>query len=150
MHESDLRQKRKPMKATTCLLALLLLSACASSLSDMQNNKFTTLVAAPAPKTIQGVWSGNMGPYLMSIKIKEDGNALMAYSYGTNNVLSRAKYQPDGKLYIQDGSKVDVSANAPDELNVKNPYLFGQTSKFRRDEQLQEAPLFAVDELRKF
>ena len=91
-----------------------------------------------------------MGPYLMTIKIKEDGNSLMAYSYGASNVLSRAKYQPDGKLYFQDGSKVELVANSPNELSVKNPYLFGQTSKFLRDDQLKEAPLFAVEEIRKF
>ena len=127
-----------------------MICSCASPLGDMQNNRFTSLVASTPAKEIQGLWSGNMGPYLMTIKIKEDGNSLMAYSYGASNVLSRAKYQPDGKLYFQDGSKVELVANSPNELSVKNPYLFGQTSKFLRDDQLKEAPLFAVEEIRKF
>ena len=91
-----------------------------------------------------------MGPYLATIKIREDGNGLMAYSYGTSNVLSKVKYQSDGKLYFQDGTKVEITIISPTQINLFAPYLLGHTSKFFRDEQLKEAPLFAIDDIKKF
>ena len=64
-------------------VAILTLASCASPVGDMLNNKFVSITPQAAPKSLVGIWTGSMGPYLTSFSFKDDGYGVFCYSYGT-------------------------------------------------------------------
>lgn len=131
---------------TIGLTTLLALVGCASPVNDMLNNKFVTITPQIAPASLVGIWSGNMGPYLVSFSFKEDGYGLYCYSYGTADVIQKVKYSND-IIYIQDGTKLDIKISTNDSFVVNTNYFGGSKSTFYKDKNLKEASQFCSSKL---
>lgn len=127
-------------------IALLALVGCASPVDDMLNNKFVTITPQIAPRSLVGIWSGNMGPYLTSFSFKEDGYGIFCYSYGTADVVQKVKYS-NNIIYIQDGTKLEIKATTKSSLVVNSNYFGGSESKFYKDKELKEASQFCSNKL---
>ncbi|NOG32924.1 hypothetical protein HLB35_16200, partial [Halomonas sp. TBZ9] len=77
----------------------ILMSGCALDpygvtelVNDQQNNDFVSIEKESLDYPIEGLWTGSMGPYLVTIELEEDGSGEMCSSYaGTDNV-SKLKY----------------------------------------------------------
>jgi hypothetical protein len=97
--------------------AILTLASCASPVGNMLNNKFVSITPQAAPKSLVGIWTGSMGPYLTSFSFKDDGYGVFCYSYGTADVLQRVKYA-NNIIYNQDGTKLEIKESTNDLLVV--------------------------------
>lgn len=107
-------------------------------MDDYTNNDFVSLNAEPLSLPIQGIWSGNMGPFLVTMKLQEDGNGEMCSSYaGTDNV-SRLKYVDD-VIYSQEGGRFTIMAHSPDSMILGSPYESSISNQFIEDSALIEA-----------
>lgn len=112
----------------------------------MLNNKFVTIKPQIAPKSLVGIWSGNMGPYLTSFSFKDDGYGVFCYSYGAADVVQKIKYS-NGIIYIQDGTKLEIKASTNGSLVVNANYFGGRESTFYQDNNLKEASQFCSRKL---
>ena len=126
--------------------AILTLASCASPVGDMLNNKFVSITPQAAPKSLVGIWTGSMGPYLTSFSFKNDGYGVFCYSYGTADVLQRVKYA-NNIIYNQDGTKLEIKESTNDLLVVNANYFGGNKSTFYRDKDLKEASQFCAKKL---
>lgn len=105
---------------------------------DYTNNDFVSLTAEPLNIPIQGIWSGNMGPYLVTMKLQENGTGEMCSSYaGTDNV-SRLKYV-DNMIYSQEGGRFTIMAHSTDRMTLGSPYESSISNRFIEDSALLEA-----------
>lgn len=136
--------KRKALLAISCLA----LFGCQSPIDDMMNNKFVTIKPQASPNNLIGVWSGNMGPYLTSLKIDKDGTGFFCYSHGTSDVIQKIKYNND-ILHIQDGTKLNIAETANEILTMKSSYAGSQNTTFIKDNDLLEASHFCAEKFKK-
>lgn len=117
-------------------LACLGLIGCVSPTGDMLKNNFTTIL--PNDNSLNGYWSGNNGPYLVTFKFNGDGTGLMCSSYGDSNTLEKLKIA-DGVMYMQNGLKQTITKSTSDELTLKVNYLGSATFNYRLDPRLTNA-----------
>lgn len=123
-----------------------MLQACVSPASDMLNNRFVEI--SPTLQSIDGIWTGTMGPYLMTFKIKGDGTGYSCYSYGTAEVLEKLKVSQD-MMYLSDGTRLKVEEINKNSLVVKNIYLgLNKSFKFIGDEKLDNASPYCAKALK--
>lgn len=93
------------MRFAIFLLIPLALAACASPYEDMLKNDFVLVEPKTPPTEYVGTWSGSAGPYLMTLRISEDGRGQYCYSWHTRDVIGNVKF--DGSaLRFQDGSRL--------------------------------------------
>ncbi len=112
------------------------LVGCISPSGDMLNNNFTTIV--PTDNSLNGYWSGNNGPYLVTFKFNGDGTGLMCSSYGDSNTLEKLKVS-NGVMYMQNGLKQTITKNTKDDLVLKVSYLGSATFNYKPDPKLTNA-----------
>ena len=112
------------------------LVGCASPSGDMLNNKFTTIL--PASTSLQGYWSGNNGPYLVTFKFNGDGTGLMCSSYNDANILEKLKIS-DGIIYLQNGLKQTILESNENDLTLKVNYFGSAKFNYKPDPKLINA-----------
>lgn len=112
------------------------LVGCVSPTSDMLNNNFTTII--PADNSINGYWSGNNGPYLVTFKFNGDGTGLMCSSYGDSNTLEKLKIT-NGVMYMQNGLKQTILESSENNLTLKVNYLGSAKFNYKPDPKLINA-----------
>ena len=112
------------------------LTGCVSPSGDMLNNNFTTIL--PNDKTLNGYWSGNNGPYLVTFKFNGDGTGLMCSSYNDKNTLEKLKIN-NGVIYMQNGLKQTVLKSTETDLTLKVSYLGSATFNYTPDTNLTNA-----------
>lgn len=142
-------EKRLFMFSKWILSAFLIapLMGCQSISSDMLNNDFVSVRADHVPSEMQGVWTGSMGPYLVTLSLQGDGHGLYCYTYNASEAVYKAKYS-QGVMVFQDGTKMEVSPLSGGRLRGRVNYLFGQDYTFYQDPELKEAANFCSRELR--
>lgn len=70
-------------------------------------NHFAEITPKGPPQEYVGTWTGSAGPYLMTLRLGEDGRGLYCYSWHTRDVVGNMKF--DGELLrFQDGGKLKV------------------------------------------
>lgn len=112
------------------------LVGCVSPSGDMLNNNFTTIV--PTDNSLNGYWSGNNGPYLVTFKFNGDGTGLMCSSYTDKNTLEKLKIA-DGVIYMQNGLKQTITRSTNEDLTLKVNYLGSATFNYKPDPKLVNA-----------
>jgi hypothetical protein len=125
---------------------VIVLSGCQSPMSDMMNNNFVATTPEPVPKGLDGPWTGNMGPYLVTMKLQSDGYGLFCYSYGTADVLQKVKFS-EGTIQIQDGTKLILKEQKPDSITVYAPYAAGKDTVLYTDLDYRNASGYCAKEL---
>ena len=130
--KKDIRMKKL---LAICLMGLGLVG-CVSPSGDMLNNNFTTIL--PADETLNGYWSGNNGPYLVTFKFNGDGTGLMCSSYNDKNTLEKLKIN-NGVMYMQNGLKQTILKNTETDLTLRVNYLGSATFKYTPDANLTNA-----------
>lgn len=119
------------------ICSTILLQACVSPTNDMLNNKFVEV--SPTSQTITGVWTGTMGPYLLSYKINSDGTGYSCYSYNTAEVTSKIKINND-MIYLSDGTRLKIEKITNSDLLLKNFYLgLNKNYRFIKDDDFKNA-----------
>jgi hypothetical protein len=114
------------------------LAGCQSPMSDMMNNNFVAITPQQVPEDLAGSWTGNMGPYLVTMKLQPDGYGLFCYSYGTADVLQKIKFS-SGKIQIQDGTKLILKDQNPESITVYAPYAAGKDTLLYTDPDYKNA-----------
>jgi len=114
------------------------LAGCQSPMSDMMNNNFVAVTPQQVPEGLAGPWTGNMGPYLVTMKLQPDGYGLFCYSYGTADVLQKIKFL-SGKIQIQDGTKLILKEQNPESITVYAPYATGKDTLLYTDPDYKNA-----------
>jgi hypothetical protein len=114
----------------------------------MRNNNFVSIRPEAPPSEILGLWSGNMGPYLVTFDWQKDGEGVFCYSYGSSNVLQRVKYR-DHKIFHQDGLQLKISKITLDFIIVHAPYFAGNDSTLYKDEELKNASPYCATVIKK-
>tara|TARA_B100001063_G_C16678680_1_gene510523 strand:- start:665 stop:1030 length:366 start_codon:yes stop_codon:yes gene_type:complete len=117
------------------------------SVNDMLNNNFVQIKAEPSPSQIIGFWTGNMGPYLVSLSFDKSGNGYFCYSYGTADVIQKVKYAED-TIFIQDGTRLTLDAVSSDGLKVSSNYFGSTVSEFYSDNERKEASEYCSTQVR--
>lgn len=112
------------------------LTGCVSPSGDMLNNNFTTIL--PNDKTLNGYWSGNNGPYLVTFKFNGDGTGLMCSSYNDKNTLEKLKIN-NGVIYMQNGLKQTILKSTETDLVLRVNYLGSATFNYAPDTNLTNA-----------
>lgn len=125
---------------------LLLLIGCQSPVNDMLNNNFVSIKSEKTPDVFVGIWTGNMGPYLTTFNLKDDGSGVFCYSYGTSDVMQKVKYL-NGNIFIQDGTKLEIESKNTNSFVAKANYFGGNETTYYQDNNLREASQFCVDKL---
>ena len=103
----------------------------------MDASQYVHIKAAPAPDYAVGIWTGGLGPYLMTLKIGPDGYVDTCNSWNHRDAIGKAK-MADGRLYFSDGSFAEVSHSA-DRMLITPLGDGGHASGFLRDESLRLA-----------
>lgn len=129
-------------------MAVLALSGCAMDavLNDRMHNNFAGVTQEPYPPEMVGLWTGSMGPYLVTYRFAPDGGGEYCYSYATADVVSQVKYS-GGVILAQEGDKLTVKEMAAGRLVLHSPHYKSLTYTFHRDEGLQKASKFCRDQL---
>lgn len=129
------------MKKIITIISLLGLTACTMPTDDMLNNKFVSISPQPLGNVYtESIWTGNNGPYLITLILHNDGTGVMCSSYQTRNSLEKTKYN-DGILYDQSGGRTKLSLNG-NNLIGNSPYFGAKTIIFYRDNDLKEASIY--------
>ncbi len=123
-----------------------MLVGCQSPVSHMMNNNFVAIIADPVPGDWVGTWTGNMGPYLVSMQWQPDGYGRFCYSYSTANVLQKIKFS-EGGIYIQDGTKLELKEYSAKSVIVHAPYFAGKESIFYPDPDFRNASEYCAKAL---
>ena len=123
------------------------LVGCQSPMSDMMNNNFVGITPEPVPDQLVGTWTGNMGPYLVSMQWEPDGYGHFCYSYGTADVLQKIKFS-GGEIFIQDGTRLEIKEHTRQLMTVHAPYFAGKDSKLYTDADFQNASAFCAEALK--
>ncbi|MFW1765922.1 J517_1871 family lipoprotein [Acinetobacter bereziniae] len=121
------------------------LTGCVSPVTEMTNNNFTNVQATN--KTLNGVWSGNNGPYLVTIKFNGDGTGLMCASYNGKDTLEKFKVN-DRTVYMQNGLKQTIVNHTDSLLALKVSYLGGATYQYKPDNSLLNASPYCEKEFK--
>lgn len=126
--------------------AINLLTGCQSPLTDMDNNNFISITPETPPKNLLGLWSGNMGPYLVTFQWTEKGTGIFCSSYGTGNMLQKVKFSKNN-IEIQDGTRLEIKDLSSIMMLVHSPYYMGNETKLYKDTSLENSSLFCAKEL---
>lgn len=133
---------KKPLAAAALTL---LLAGC--QLSPPSDNKFIFIEPKAEPR-LEGIWSGTVGPYMMSLVFKPDGSGYSCWATNGKNNINRLKY--DGKyIQYQEGFKQRLDKITPAALTVSTPNTLLPDYTFVKDNDLKEADPFCVRELPK-
>lgn len=133
-------------KPLIAIVLSLLLSGC--QLSPPLDNKFLSVTPKPEP-ALTGIWSGTMGPYMISLIFKNDGSGYACSAWKGKNTISRLKY--DGKyIQYQEGTHMQVDRIDKTSLTISIPYTMTTAYNLRKDNELNLADPFCVVELPKF
>lgn len=133
------------MRAAVLALALALLAGCAMQRDIMQND-FVGLAPQSPPADIVGTWSGSMGPYLVTMRIKPDGRGVMCSSYNDTNSMARIKFF-DGRIHAQSGAQVGIKSVADASMVLHTGYYMGRDDQFYRDKHLKSASIYCAENL---
>jgi hypothetical protein len=83
----------------------------------VEQNFFLAITPEPVSEGLEGPWTGNIGPFLVTMKLQSDGYGLFCYSYGTADVLQKAKFS-EGAIQIEDGTKLILKEQKPESITV--------------------------------
>ncbi|QCF24830.1 J517_1871 family lipoprotein [Hydrocarboniclastica marina] len=125
---------------------VIALAGCQSPMSDMMNNNFVAITPEPVPDGLVGSWTGNMGPYLVSMKWQSDGHGSFCYSYGTADVLQKVKFS-EGTIQIQDGTKLILKEQNSESITVHAPYAAGKDTILYTDPDYKNASEYCAKAL---
>lgn len=114
------------------------LIGCATPLDGLLDSRYSEVRPAPAPSQMVGTWTGNMGPYLLTLQVESDGTGLYCYSWNEKHAVNRMKYDGEG-LVFQDGSMASIIDLVPDKLIIRPDYSHASRATLRPDEGLVEA-----------
>lgn len=133
------------MRIVAMAIAMGLMAGCVMPIDDMINNRYMDYPAQAVPAGMDGNWTGVMGPYLMTLQLRENGTGELCNSYGSSNYLQAVKFN-DGVIYIQDGTRMSADLNG-DALAVEPPYAGSQASRLQRDSDLAMAAPYCKQNL---
>ena len=133
------------MKNLILLGAFAALSGCVMPTDDLLNNRYMEHVPEAPPAGMAGDWTGTMGPYLLTLRIDQDGTGRMCSSYLQNNSVNALKYA-GGTLYYQDGTRTAANYSS-DTLTILAPYFNSQPSRLVRDTGLKQAAPYCQQNL---
>lgn len=133
---------KKPLIAVMFSLSL---AGC--QLTPPADNKFLFVQPQPSPH-LEGIWTGTMGPYMMSLMFDANGTGYDCYAWNGKNVISRIKY--DGKnIHYQEGGYQRLDSITSTSLIVSFPNLPPPSYTLVKDNELKQADPFCVVELPK-
>lgn len=135
------------IKSKFFVLVPFLLVGCQSPIDDMINNKFTSITPENPSQQSVGLWTGSMGPYLVTIKLNQNGTGNFCYSYATSDVNQKIKFS-NNQIYIQDGTKFSLEGVDRNSIQLNAKYGFGQKTTLYSDNNFKEASSFCADKLR--
>lgn len=124
-------------------LILPFLAACAPGWGPMDARQYVHADAEPAPEYAVGIWTGGLGPYVMTMKIAPDGHVDTCHSWNHRDAVGKAKFA-GGNLYFSDGSFAVLEKSA-DGITVVPLADEDHASDFVRDESLRQAAPFCED-----
>ena len=136
------------MKPIFVLWAALTLGGCVNDqlFEDLARNDFVGAKQSPIPAGLDGLWTGSMGPYLVTFSLQADGGGIYCYSYATAHSVSRVKFH-DRVLLTQEGTRLSVSGFDDDRMRAKSPYFDGTEYIFYRDSALAQASDYCARQL---
>ena len=135
------------LKVIWAVALIVGLAGCQSPISDMMNNNFVGITPESVPVELVGTWTGNMGPYLVSLQWQQDGYGHFCYSYGTADVLQKIKFS-GGKIFIQDGTRLEIKEHTKQLMTVHASYFAGKDSKLYSDPEFRKASAFCAEALK--
>lgn len=134
---------KKPLAAAALTL---LLAGCIPAPSP--NYDFPTLKASPEPR-LAGDWTAGTGSWMLSFKIKEDGNGYSCWSTGGTQRVNRLKY--DGAfIQLQDGTKYKVKDLKDNAFNASTDMTLGASYIMHKDPSFKNADPQCTVALSKF
>jgi hypothetical protein len=134
------------MKTLFILVAVLLLAGCTSPLSVMMNNSFVSVQPTPPPAYMVGTFTGNMGPYLATMVMGNDGNGILCSSLGGTNAVDKLKFSGT-KIYNQSGGTVLALADG-NRLILRVEMGLGADHLFLPDPELKQASIYCAQALK--
>jgi hypothetical protein len=122
-------------------------SGCVTPIGDLTRGDFSSIQAEAPPQGIIGTWTGSSGPYLVTLKIGDDGSGVMCSSYGGKDILQRAKYNA-GNIITQDGARAALASAGATAVTMEPRYSGSKISTLNEDVGLTKASLPCVKLLR--
>lgn len=122
------------------------LSACVAPYEAMKNNQYSQIDPSSPPQEIVGTWTGTSGPYLMTIRVDQDGRGLYCSSWHTNESINNLKYS-GGRLYFPDGMTM-TAATEGGQLIASYDQKGVPPVRLSRDGNLVEASPYCKEKLR--
>lgn len=119
-------------------IVLLGLTGCAGPMDDLLGGRYSEVDPMPARPGLTGMWTGSMGPYLVTLEVEPDGTGLYCYSWNEKHAVNRLKYDGE-RLVFQDGSMASIIDLVPDKLIIRPDYSHASRATLRPDEGLVEA-----------
>jgi len=135
------------MKAIPAAAAFAILAAgCTTPYEAMKNNRYGDVTPHTVPDEIAGTWTGTSGPYLMTVKLGQDGRGLSCASWQANESVNNVKYAA-GRLYFPDGMQMTVGAEGGQLVAVYDQKGM-EPIRLNPDTELVEASPYCRDKLR--
>lgn len=123
-------------------------TGCAMPTDDLLNNKFLEAQNAPVPDGMAGIWTGTIGPSLVTDVIYPDGTGLeCSETVQATREMSKLKLS-NGKMYMQVGLKYDVQYSG-NTMKLVSRYLGGGEYTFYKDDTLDKASVYCKEALPK-
>lgn len=117
----------------------LMLTGCVG----MTENRYMDQVSQPPPPSYLGPWTGNIGNYLSTLILNEDGTGLLCNAWHTHNSVERVKFS-GGSIYPQSGGEMKITASGN---SMTGSLPFAGDFRFVKDIGLKEAAPYCQDKL---
>lgn len=129
------------MKKFIFCLCALTLNAC-NTVSSLKSDDFLTSKSVDTDHSMLGFWSGSAGPYIMTMKITNDGTSRFCSSWNDKKNLGKITFDGE-KFILEDGSKLKLQQlNNKKMILTANYYLQTTKYQFYKDDDLSKASLF--------
>lgn len=122
---------------------MLALSACQST--DKSSYKSTS--TQDPPRNLVGYWSGKVGPFQSSFKIKANGDGLFCFSRGKLDRVEKVKYR-SGIIYTERNTKVIIKKLTGKIMNVDVDNFGVVSYVFKKDMKLAYTSRYCQGRLR--
>lgn len=136
------------MKIRFAVIAVALLAGgCAMPIDDQLSNRFVEVEPEPLGAGLAGLWTGSSGPYLLTVRLGQDGRGIYCSSWNEKNTLGNLKFSA-GRLYLQDGTSMHLRQQ-DGSLIGKASYTGAQDVRFKSDPGLVEASPYCKSNLQR-
>lgn len=135
------------MRIKPILLAVItaFVASCAMPTDDYLNNRYLEQTPVTPSDDMVGTWTGNRGPYLVTVVIEADGTGLHCYDWKEIKTVEKLIFNGE-EIFYQSGVR-EKPIPESGRLILQSPYLGKSKDTYHSDSGLTKASVYCAEQL---